>query len=81
MLRPLVRTLLSAFELCLIVRALLSWIPTRIEWLDSFLYQVTEPVLRPFRNWFMKIDWARSLPIDISFLVLFLLVQMIQTLI
>ena len=75
-------SLLSAFELCLFVRAICSWIPsardTRIYY---FFYKITEPVLRPVRDIMMRWEFARRCPIDLSFLVVVIMISVAQRLV
>lgn len=78
----IVNIILSLFEICLFVRAICSWVPS---FRNSRVYElsclVTEPVLRPFKDFFYRFEWARRCPIDISFLVVVLLVNGLMTLI
>ena len=66
---------LQAYQLVLLARVLMSWIPN-LDYsnpLARFLYQVTEPVLAPIRN---------ALPamggIDLSPLVVFLAISVLM---
>ena len=73
----LICNLFSLYLLVLVARAILSWFPLQpgsaLAPLVSFLYTVTEPVLAPMR---------RVIPpmggFDISFIVLFFAIQIIQ---
>lgn len=65
---------LSIFDLCLLVRAICSWIPSfQDSAIYNFTYAITEPILFPVRNLLMRFEWVRNFPLDISFLVVFLL--------
>lgn len=74
----LIGTLLYAYSLLIVARALLSWFPN----LDPsnpivrFLHQVTEPVLRPVREMLPS-----NTGFDLSPLVVIIAIQVIQTLI
>ncbi len=47
----LVNGIISGLELALLIRVLLSWIPhTPDHPIVQMLYQVTDPLLRPFQN-------------------------------
>ena len=70
----IVSGILSVFDLCLIVRAVCSWIPAlQDSAIYNFMYVITEPVLFPIRNLLMRFEWVRNFPLDISFLVVLLL--------
>ena len=69
---------LQAYQLILLARVVMSWIPN-LDYnnpIASFLYQVTEPVLAPIRN---------ALPplggIDLSPLVVFLAISVLMQLV
>jgi YggT family protein len=74
--------LLSIYLVVLFAAAILSWlivfnvVNTRhpvVSMIAEFLYRVTEPVLRPIRNFLPNFG-----PIDISFIVLILIIYFIQ---
>ena len=69
---------LQAFQLILLARVIMSWIPN-LDYnnpIARFLYQITEPVLAPIRN---------ALPplggIDLSPLVVFLAISVLMQLV
>lgn len=73
--------LLSLFETCLFVRAILSWIPpARTSRVYEFFYRITEPVIYPLRKLLMRISWVRECPIDLTFLLVFILISGAQKL-
>ena len=74
--------LLSIYLVVLFAAAILSWlvvfnvVNTRhpaVSMIGEFLYRVTEPVLRPIRNFLPNLG-----PVDISFIVLFLIILFIK---
>ena len=69
-------TLLYGFDLLLLAHAICSWVP---EWRSSKVYyiscKIVDPILKPIRKFMWRFDWARRLPIDLSFLVLVLLTR------
>lgn len=71
--------LISFIEFVLVIRAVLSWFP---EAEDSkfgrIIYQLTEPVLLPFRGLFSRSVMASNLFIDISFIVAILVLELLQ---
>ena len=62
-------------------RALFSWFP---QWQDSkiaeFLYLVTEPIILPFRSLLDRFQGMRMIPIDFSFLLAFLVLEVLRVL-
>lgn len=71
----------SLFELCMLARAILSWIPgARDRRAYYFFYKITEPVLRPVRDVIMRWEFARRCPIDLSFLAVIILLSVAQRL-
>ena len=71
---------LTVLELCMLVRAIMSWFVTEENRLMDFLYTVTEPFVVPVRWLFEKLNWFSGLPIDISFLVSYMLISLLLTL-
>ena len=66
--------LFDALNLILIIRIVLSWIPhNRYHPIINFIYQVTEPLLKPFRNMINPIQG-----IDISPIIVFILLQLLR---
>ena len=72
--------LLMAVQLAMLARAVLSWFPVENRIVD-FLYTVTEPFIYPVRILFERMNWFQNLPIDISFMVSYLLISLIVALI
>jgi YggT family protein len=75
-------SLLSIYVVVLFAAAILSWlvvfnvVNTRhpvVSMIGEFLYRVTEPLLRPIRNFLPNLG-----PVDISFIVLFLIILFIK---
>lgn len=76
----ILNSLLSVFDLILLARAICSWFPAaRESAVYRFAYTVTEPVLRPVRDFLFKFEWVRRCPIDLSFLVVIVLVNMLSS--
>jgi YggT family protein len=73
--------LLSALDLAMFARAILSWIdPMGDGPLSSFLYTVTEPIILPFRKLFEKKNWFTGVPIDMAFFFAMISIMILQTL-
>ena len=77
--KSVVILLLSAIQLAMLARAILSWFPMFENKFVDFLYGVTEPFINPIRQLFVKLNWFQGLPIDISFTVSFLLISIVLT--
>ena len=63
------------------LRAVLSWImPPDSNKVTVFLYNITEPVISPVRNFLSRFEFIRNFPIDISFLVVLIILEFVQRL-
>jgi len=76
--KNIVILLLGAVELAMLARAILSWFPMFENGFVDFLYGITEPFIYPIRQLFIKLNWFQGLPIDISFLVSFMLISLVS---
>lgn len=75
----LINSLLYVFDIVLLVRAVCSWFPSsRESAVYRIAYTITEPILRPIRDLLFRIEWVRRCPIDLSFLVVILLVNVLS---
>jgi uncharacterized protein YggT (Ycf19 family) len=72
-----VTVILSALQLAMLVRAILSWFPSAPDKLESFLYAVTEPLIMPIRKLFEKLNWFQGMPIDMSFFATYLILTVL----
>lgn len=75
MLLSLIGMILTVFELILLARVLLSWLPNvdRYNPIVRFLYDVTEPVLAPIRQ-----AMPPGSMIDFSPLIVFLVIRVFR---
>ena len=79
LIRNILYALINVYEFVLIARALVSWFPIdQGNPIVSFLYTVTEPILRPVRDLLMRIPALQHLPIDFSILVVFLILGLVR---
>lgn len=70
---------IRVFQWVMVATAIVSWIPTlRESKLGYFLYSCTEPVIRPVRELIYRIPGADNLPIDLSFLAVYILLSLIE---
>ena len=67
--------LLSVVQLAMLARAILSWFPIDSNQFIDFLYGLTEPFIYPIRALFVRMNWFQNLPIDMSFMVSYLLIS------
>jgi YggT family protein len=76
--REFIAGLLLVFLIVLAVRAILSWFPVRsgtfLAQLNSFLFDLTEPVLRPVRRFIPPVGGF-----DLSFMVVFFFVFIVRS--
>ena len=71
--------LLSAVELCMLIRAVLSWFPIQEDNpILRLVVMVTEPLIAPIRALFDRMGWFRGFPLDVSFFVAFLLLSAVN---
>ncbi len=68
--------LLSFVQIAMLIRAILSWFPIDNRFVD-FICTMTEPFIYPVRRLFEKMGWFQGLPVDVSFMVSYLLITVI----
>jgi len=74
-------SIIRCLEFLFFARAIMSWFPQgRESKIAEFFYLVTEPLIHPFRKLTEQFDALRSFPIDIAFLLAFLSLELILTL-
>lgn len=74
--------LLLFIQYAVLARALISWLPVSRD--NSFvrlLYQITEPILAPIRHFIERSSKGRSMMIDFSSLIAYILIGIIRNLI
>lgn len=72
---------IGIITLMMFIRAILSWFPIAdpSSGIMRFIYAVTEAVISPVRRFLDRFPSVSSFPIDISFLVTYLLLHLVQT--
>ena len=75
--KNIVVVFLTAVQLAMLARAILSWFPMNGNRFADFLFAITEPFIYPVRMLFDKLNWFTGLPIDISFLVTYILISLV----
>jgi len=78
--------LIHLMQLLLVIRAILSWVPLFTGAYPGALNQVlatlTEPILSPVRNLLNRHSYfAQTLPIDLSFIIAYVILQVIASII
>ncbi len=73
-----VALLLLGVQIAMMLRAILSWFPMDSNKFVDFLYAITEPFIVPIRLLFEKLGWFQNLPIDVSFMVSYLLLSVLS---
>ena len=77
-----VTVLIDVFLFAMLARALLSLFDPTQEWtITAFLHVLTEPVILPVRALFERMHWMEGFPIDVPYLITWLLLSVIQTVI
>ena len=73
---------IEIITLLMFIRAILSWFPgiDRSSKIMRYLYMITEAVISPVRKFLDRFPSVRSFPIDLSFLVTYLILHFIQIL-
>ena len=75
------QAILVTLQVAMLVRAILSWFPLGEDNpIVLFVTMLTEPIVAPIRALFERMNWFQNIPIDISFLVAYLLLSMVTTL-
>lgn len=73
--------MLSVVQTLMMIRAIASWFfPAEDNAFQRFLVAATEPFIIPVRAVLERIDFIASLPIDISFLITYVLLSILQSL-
>ena len=67
--------LIDIITFAMFIRAILSLFMTEDNAISSFLYTITEPIILPVRRLLEKFNILQGLPIDISFLITYLLLS------
>jgi len=71
--------LIGALQVAMFVRAIMSWIPGLDDnKFGDFLYALTEPVIAPVRALLSRFRFFNELPIDMSFLIAYLLLSLVS---
>ena len=76
-----VSVFIGALQLLMMFRAVISWLPIDEDSdISNFLYAMTEPVIYPVRMLLDRFEGLDELPIDLSFIISFMLLSLVQIL-
>ena len=71
--------LIAAIQFLMLARAIISWLPFEEDHpLVNFLVAVTEPVIMPVRAVIERLGLFEGMPIDMSFLITFMLLSILE---
>ena len=74
--------LIDVLLTAMFVRAILSWFDPMQEWrVSGFLVMITEPVILPIRMLCDKMHWFEGFPMDVPFMLSWLILMIVQTLV
>lgn len=82
-LKGFVSVILTLIQLAMLIRAILSWFvdPLNEGGISTFLAILTEPLIAPVRALCAKMHWFEGVPIDVPFIITWLLLSLLQTVI
>ena len=74
-----VSLLIDGITMLMFIRAIFSWFPTENPGkLQRVIFHMTEPVILPVRKFLWRMGWFQGLPIDMSFMVTYLVLGLLQ---
>ena len=76
MIKVIIFYILQIIKFLIIARVFLSWVPINInDKIKQFIYELTEPLMAPFRN----LIPAHKIGLDLSPILILLLLQILQS--
>ena len=76
MIKVIIFYILQIIKFLIIARVFLSWVPINInDKIKQFIYELTEPLMAPFRN----LIPAQKIGLDLSPILILLLLQILQS--
>lgn len=75
----IVNKLIEVFNILLLIRVVLSWLPMGQNALTRAVYSVTEPILEPIRR--TTYPLLGNIPLDISPIIAYFLMQLIRNIV
>ena len=71
--------MIDVILIAMFIRAIMSLFISGNNAILSFLYSITEPVIFPIRKLLEKLNFMPGLPIDLSFLITYILLSALQS--
>ena len=69
----------SIFDVLIILRVISSWVVRlRDVWIFKLARTLTEPLVIPFRKWLYRYEFVRRCPLDLSFVALYISLNIAQ---
>ncbi len=70
--------MIDIITLAMMVRAIMSWFLDESNAIHGFFISITEPFIIPVRMLLNKLSVGRGMPIDLSFLVTFIIFSVLE---
>lgn len=77
LLQNTVHAILFIVQLAMLLRAILSWFIMDSNRFTDLLFTITEPFIYPVKKLFERMNWFQNSPIDISFMVSYLIISIV----
>ena len=69
---------LTVIELAMFLRMIFSWFPMEPNGFTELLYNITEPLIYPFRALFARLNLFQNLPIDVAFMAAWIMLSLMN---
>ena len=71
--------LIDGITILMFIRAIFSWFPTESPGkLQLVIHHMTEPFIVPVRKFLWRMGWFQGMPIDMSFMVTYLILMVLR---
>ncbi len=71
--------LIDGITILMFIRAIFSWFPTESPGkLQLVIHHMTEPFIAPVRKFLWRMGWFQGMPIDMSFMVTYLILMVLR---
>ena len=71
--------LIDGITILMFIRAIFSWFPTESPGtLQLVIHHMTEPCIAPVRKFLWRMGWFQGMPIDMSFMVTYLILMVLR---
>ena len=76
----ILQLVLFVIDIAMFLRMIFSWFPTEPNNFTELLYNITEPLIYPFRALVARLNIFQNIPIDVAFMAGFFMVNLLQVL-